>query len=158
MTNFDAHLGRIDKQLVPSELRNTAAIPYRLAGMRALRARDSRKLPTEEANKMRSTGTLAVAVIFAAAPLAGIHMLDGRIANTLLRGGELELVVMLLFSGAMVQVVGALFSRIAYASASNGTGATLSFLPLLKDVLVNSTSIAAFAYAAWLAISASPKI
>jgi hypothetical protein len=102
-------------------------------------------------------GTLAIAMIFAAAPLAGIHMLDGRLASALLRSGQLELVVMLLFAGATVQIVGTLLSGIAYSSASSRAG-PVRLHPLLKDVIVNATSIAAFAYVAWVAIIASPKL
>lgn len=109
---------------------------------------------------MHKPGTLAMATMFAGAPMAGFHVLDGGLASALLRSGQLELVVILLFAGAMVQVGGALLSRIADSSARNGAGGggILRLNPLLKDVLVNATSIAAFAYVAWVAVTASPKL
>jgi hypothetical protein len=110
---------------------------------------------------MQKRGTLAVAMIFAAVPLGAIYFIDGRLASALLSRGQLETVVALLFAGAIVQIVGALLSGMAYSAAINGSGSGVMLARLNSswtDVLVNGTSIAAFVYVAWVAIAASPRM
>lgn len=116
---------------------------------------------------MRKQWTLAVALIFAAVPLAALSMITDALANALIRSGQLALVLTLLFAGAAVQVVAALLKSLAYSYASAaGAGAQGPLLAWCEwhaekswpDIALDAATIAAFGSVAWLVLTVSPKL
>lgn len=116
---------------------------------------------------MQKRWALAVPMVFAAVPVAALSMISDRLADALVRSGQLALVVVLLLAGATVQVVAALLKTLAYSYvATAGAGAQGPFLAWCEwhaqqswpDVLVDAATIAAFGYVAWLVLTTSPKL